>query len=214
MEEHLMTCYKCGAKASTETLEWCDCLTEAKTLVCPNCSSCFCKAPTQYRIEFWLNAPPSLHARKESLEKTDPAGDEQKPISPDRPLVLVVEDEMITRKVLCKYVAELGFNVIDAQNGVQGLEMAQQHIPDMVIADALMPRMDGREMCRLLKTNKDTAGIKVVITTATYTTLKYRNEGLRDFHADYYLMKPLKKNEIIEVINTALGSGARNAAIA
>ena len=77
-------------------------------------------------------------------------------------------------------------------NGKIGLEMAKQHKPDVIIADVMMPEMDGIEMCQLLKSNKVTRTIPVLMLTAKVAE-KERIEGI-DAGADVYLKKPFSVN--------------------
>jgi CheY-like chemotaxis protein len=80
--------------------------------------------------------------------------------------------------------------------------------PDLVLTDAFMPRVDGREMCGRLKSNPATSGLKVIIMTALYTAARYRSEAFRDFHADDYLSKPLEFKDLRAVLQKHLGGRA------
>ena len=59
-----------------------------------------------------------------------------------------------------------------------------------------MPKMDGREMCRLIKADAETAGIKVVVMTSLYTSVKYQTEAYKSFKVDDYLAKPLDFSQL------------------
>ncbi|MGC8763283.1 MAG: response regulator [Acidobacteriota bacterium] len=93
-------------------------------------------------------------------------------------------------------VEKLGYNVIVAKNGLEGLEMAWARRPDLVITDALMPKLDGREMARRLKEDPKTREIKVAVMTSVYTATKYRVEAMKLFKVDDYLSKPLELAEL------------------
>jgi len=107
-----------------------------------------------------------------------------------KPLILVIDDDAIVRKITAWFLATLGYRAILAENGLEGMVAARKHLPALILTDALMPGMDGRAMCRLLKSDPITAGIKIIITTGIYKKFKHRNEAQRDFHADGYLEKP------------------------
>ena len=63
-------------------------------------------------------------------------------------------------------LARQGFDTITAADGLEGLRLAVAHKPAVVIADATMPKMDGRELCQLIKSNPETAGVRVLLLTA------------------------------------------------
>jgi two-component system cell cycle response regulator len=111
-------------------------------------------------------------------------------------VVLIVEDEAINRKLIEKMVSSLGYRTLVAQNGVEGLDITKTQLPQIVLTDALMPKLDGREMCRLLKSDPLTRHVKVVVMTALYVKSKYRYEAINQFQADEYLNKPLKIDEL------------------
>ena len=65
-----------------------------------------------------------------------------------RPLVLLVDDEKDIQRVASRVIQSLGYGLVLGHNGEEGLELAPRYKPDLVLTDALMPRMDGREMAR------------------------------------------------------------------
>jgi two-component system, sensor histidine kinase ChiS len=98
----------------------------------------------------------------------------------------------------------MGYSVVLAENGKQGFERATELMPDIILTDALMPGMDGREMCRRLKSNPDTAGIRIIVTTGLYLKSKYRTEAINEFQVDEYLTKPLDPARLRKVIDELL----------
>ncbi len=84
------------------------------------------------------------------------------------------------------------YRIYEAHNGVHGFEMAKKHTPDLIIADVMMPEMDGIEMCEKLKSEKSTSNIPVIMLTAKIAE-KERIEGI-DAGADVYLKKPFSVN--------------------
>jgi signal transduction histidine kinase/AraC-like DNA-binding protein len=105
--------------------------------------------------------------------------------------LLIVEDNLELREYL-KLELKGVYRVLEATNGKIGLEMAKQHKPDVIIADVMMPEMDGIEMCQVLKSNKSTSTIPVLMLTAKVAE-KERIEGI-DAGADVYLKKPFSVN--------------------
>jgi CheY-like chemotaxis protein len=84
----------------------------------------------------------------------------------DRPLVLLVEDQSDLRRLYAEQLAISGFDVIEAEDGVDAIDHATNHTPDVVLMDLSLPRMDGWEATRRLKKDDRTAHIPVVALTA------------------------------------------------
>jgi two-component system phosphate regulon response regulator PhoB len=98
----------------------------------------------------------------------------------------------------------MGFGFIAAANGQEGLLMAHEYRPDLILSDAFMPKLDGREMCRLLKEDPATSPSKAIIMTGLYTDRKYRNEALDYFKVDDYVAKPLAVDDLIKLFKKHL----------
>ena len=78
--------------------------------------------------------------------------------------------------------------------------MAKEYRPDVVLTDALMPRMDGREMCRRLKDDPRTGHAKIIVMTSLYKGQRYKSEALTEFGADAYLQKPLEAETLAKTL--------------
>ena len=111
----------------------------------------------------------------------------------ERPIVLVVEDQSELRYYIAKHLRE--FKVLEATNGAEGLETAITQIPDLIISDIMMPKMDGIQLLEALKTNEKTSHIPIVLLTAK-ADLSSRLEGL-ETGADDYLTKPFDATELV-----------------
>jgi signal transduction histidine kinase len=99
-----------------------------------------------------------------------------------------------------------GHEVREASNGAEGLGMAKVHPPDLVIADALMPKMDGYELVRQLRLDPATAGVKVIFYTAAYLVDEVHKlaEGCGISHV---LVKPTEPQIILDTVAAALAEG-------
>ncbi|HSP05915.1 MAG TPA: response regulator, partial [Acidobacteriota bacterium] len=121
-----------------------------------------------------------------------------------RPLVLVLDDERPILAMAAQLIERLGYGVVTGANGEEGLALARSHKPDLVLSDALMPRMDGREMCRKIKTDPQLSKTKVIIMTSLSTRPRDRSTAFKEFRMDEYLQKPLAFKDLRKVLEKLL----------
>lgn len=197
-------CHSCGHRIDASVVEWCACISKLQSVVCQNCGACSCRAPLPYQLTFWTNMPSELVRERIRRSRSASVGSASPGVVPSslmkRPLVLVVENDLLALKSATAAIAKLGYGYITARNGVEAIRMVHQERPEIVLADALMPVMDGRQLCRLIKADDRTRHIKVVIMTALYRAATHKYESLHEFGADKYLYKPLKENELATAI--------------
>lgn len=93
-----------------------------------------------------------------------------------------------------------GFQVVEAKDGASALELARLK-PDVVVLDVRLPDISGFEVCRCLKANPETAGIKVLLTSATFVTLDNKVEGI-EVGADGYLTQPFEPEELAATVQS------------
>jgi signal transduction histidine kinase/DNA-binding response OmpR family regulator/ligand-binding sensor domain-containing protein len=124
----------------------------------------------------------------------------------DHPLVLVIEDHTDMRQFITECL-QLHWRVITAPNGLEGIEVARQQIPDMVISDVMMPHKSGFEVCEALKLDPITAHIPIILLTAKVSTTA-RIKGLRA-GADEYLPKPFSTEELLARMDNILQNRER-----
>jgi len=123
-----------------------------------------------------------------------PGDDRQKVEDVDIPMILVVEDNADIRMMITENL-EREFQVMEAGDGSAGLKLAIDHMPELVITDLMMPRMDGIEMCTHLKSDLRTSHIPVIMLTAK-AALEDKLQGL-ETGADDYIPKPFEIKEVI-----------------
>jgi signal transduction histidine kinase/ligand-binding sensor domain-containing protein/DNA-binding response OmpR family regulator len=116
--------------------------------------------------------------------------------------VLVAEDNAELRAFIRMHL-QGRFRVIEAANGLQGLELARRLLPDLVLSDVMMPGLDGYAFCRALKEDRETDFIPVILLTARAAT-EDRLAGLREA-ADAYLTKPFQVEELTTQIDNLIG---------
>lgn len=107
--------------------------------------------------------------------------------------ILIVEDNEELRNYLEKQL-EASYTIITAKNGVQGLKKAKKKGPDILISDVMMPKMDGFELCKLVKKTKELCHIPIILLTAKNAS-HHKLEGL-EYGADDYISKPFNLVEL------------------
>lgn len=116
------------------------------------------------------------------------------------PVALVVDDSMLIRHTVCRYLQERGFQVESATNGVEALEVLAQIRPDIIVTDLNMPKMTGSELITALKANPQTAEIPVVIIAAKRTS----TDGEMESRAQYVIYKDIAIDGQLEKAINAL----------
>ena len=128
-----------------------------------------------------------------------PSGPETtEPALANAPLVLVVEDYPDAREMYVEYLKFSGFRVAEARNGVEALDRAFELHPDIFLMDLALPRMDGWEATRRLKTDVRTQAIPVVALTGH--ALAGHVEGAREAGCDVFVTKPCLPGTLVDEI--------------
>jgi diguanylate cyclase (GGDEF)-like protein len=117
--------------------------------------------------------------------------------------LIVVDSNASDRRLFLTLLGNFGHRVLEAEDGLAGLEMAKTDLPDLVITDILMPRMDGFTLVRRLRAEPLLAGVPVIFQTANYQESEVRRlaqaSGIR-----FILSKPADPQEILRTVNAAL----------
>jgi DNA-binding response OmpR family regulator len=141
-----------------------------------------------------LNADPSLLADADNAEHSHKKGLKS---------FLIVEDDPDVRQFLKEFF-ERDYKIYESDSGSEGLEIAIEHNPDVVISDVMMPQMNGIDLCKQLKGNIKTSHIPVILLTAK-TSFSHHKEGL-EIGADAYITKPFSPEMLSLTINNLLQS--------
>lgn len=123
-------------------------------------------------------------------------------MSADQPVVLVVEDEVAQREVLVYNLQAEGFSVVIATNGDKALLAVEEHQPDLIILDWMLPGVSGIEICRRLKLRPATRGIPIMMVSARVEEVD-RVRGL-ETGADDYISKPYSVAEFLARVRNQL----------
>lgn len=135
---------------------------------------------------------------------TNPMGDSSSP------LVLVVEDYQDAREMYAAYLQFSGFQVAEATNGVEAIDKSIELMPDIILMDLALPKMDGWEATRRLKMDERTRHIPVVALTGH--ALAGHAEGARQAGCDSFVTKPCLPDALVAEIHRMLAARKPNSA--
>ena len=121
-----------------------------------------------------------------------------------QPLVLVVEDYQDAREMYAAYLSFSGFRVAEATNGIEAIEKTLELMPDIILMDLALPRMDGWEATRRLKLDERTRHIPIVALTGH--ALAGHAEGARQAGCDSFVTKPCLPDALVAEIQRMLAA--------
>ena len=117
--------------------------------------------------------------------------------------VLIVEDNELNMKLFHDLLEAHGYRTVETRNGIEVLDLARQHHPDLILMDIQLPEISGLEVTRWLKDDAELKSIPVVAVTAF--AMKGDEERIRDGGCEAYLSKPISVGKFIETIRQFLG---------
>jgi CheY-like chemotaxis protein len=121
-----------------------------------------------------------------------------------RPLILLVDDEPSIRETVSFILEMEGYQVVTAENGDEALEQIRRLQPPVVLLDAMMPRRDGFDVCRTVKSDPTLAATKVVMLTALGQ--KTDQERAMVAGADFYVTKPFDEEDLLALLARLTGA--------
>jgi len=122
--------------------------------------------------------------------------------SSNSPTVLIIDDQRENRLLLSAQLIMDGYQIVEAAGGREGIEIAQERDPDIILLDVMMPDIDGFEVCKILKEDPDTHLIPIIMVTALSKD-KSRIEG-KKAGADEFLSRPHIKEELLVRVRTLI----------
>ncbi len=113
---------------------------------------------------------------------------------------MVVDDSVTVRKVTQRLLVREGYNVLLAKDGVDALRQMQEVIPDVMLVDIEMPRMDGFDLTKNVREHADYANVPIIMITSR-TADKHRNHAL-SLGVDVFLGKPFSEDELLRHVKS------------
>lgn len=108
--------------------------------------------------------------------------------------VLIIEDDVAINEMINTFIENAGYQALRAETGLVGINLALEHIPDLIICDIHLPGMHGLEVIRKLKAKAQLVDIPLIMLTADL----FRAEESFDIGADEYIVKPIRKNQLMK----------------
>lgn len=115
---------------------------------------------------------------------------------------LVVEDSLTEREILTRCLQQGGIKVSAAANEEEALKIIEEHRPDVIILDVVLPGKSGFEICRNLKSEENTKDIPIILCSTKGTEMD-KFWGLKQ-GADFYIPKPIDQNEFVKTVQQIL----------
>jgi len=113
--------------------------------------------------------------------------------------ILIVDDDEDIRLIVEYSVQQMGYRTFTAANAEEALSLVEHSRPDIVLTDALMPKVDGRQLCRLIKAAD--VSIKAIVLSSLSKSAAYIREALHVFQADAFLAKPIDFDEMRRLLD-------------
>ena len=117
--------------------------------------------------------------------------------------VLIVEDNELNMKLFHDLLEAHGYKTIETRNGIEALDLARKHKPDLILMDIQLPEVSGLEVTKWIKEDDDLKAIPIVAVTAF--AMKGDEERIREGGCEAYLSKPISVGKFIETIRHFLG---------
>ena len=114
--------------------------------------------------------------------------------------ILIVEDNVLNMKLFNDLLEAHGYNTIKTADGVQAIELARQHRPNLILMDIQLPEVSGLDVTRWLKEDEELKSIPVVAVTAF--AMKGDEERIRQGGCEAYLSKPISVTKFLETVRT------------
>jgi DNA-binding response OmpR family regulator len=123
--------------------------------------------------------------------------------------VLIVDDETEIRKLLRRVFDDRGYRILEADRGLAALSMVKEHMPDVIILDAMLPEVHGFDIAKRLKGTERYGHIPIVMVSAVYRGWRFAEDLKASYGVDAYLEKPFKVADVVRAVENALERNAQ-----
>ncbi len=137
------------------------------------------------------------------MEKGEPTEGGQSPGKPRRKTVLIVEDNELNMKLFHDLLDAYGYATLQTRSGVEALELARRHMPQLILMDIQLPEVSGLEVTRWLKQDEVLRSIPVIAVTAF--AMKGDEERIRQGGCEAYLSKPISVAGFVGTVRQFIG---------
>ena len=119
-----------------------------------------------------------------------------------QPIALVVDDSMLIRHTVCRFLEQRGFSVTSATNGVEAMLILESVLPDLIVTDLMMPKMTGEQLITAVKDNPVTSRVPVVVLAGRSSAREMKPEE----RADYVIFKDIDiEKQLLKALSLTLG---------
>jgi DNA-binding response OmpR family regulator len=146
-----------------------------------------------------MNLPDDLRARASAEAGVASSGTGK--------LVLVVDDDDEIRKLLKRSLGQKGWRVIEADRGLLALRLVKDHVPDLIILDAMMPELHGFDIARRIKGSAKYGRIPIIMISAEYRGWRIAEDLKQNYGIEHYVEKPFRVGDILDLAQRLLARG-------
>jgi two-component system cell cycle response regulator DivK len=134
-----------------------------------------------------------------TFENTNPKANADRPV---RKKVLIVEDNDLNMKLFNDLLVAHGYGTLQSKDGVQALELARQHRPDLILMDIQLPEISGLQVTQWIKEDEDLRAIPIIAVTAF--AMKGDEEKIREGGCEAYIAKPISITSFLRTVERFL----------
>ncbi len=148
---------------------------------------------------------PAERVLGETPARAEPTGaPSSEEVRPDRPSILVIDDDAISREALTILLEEEGYEVLTVSGGEEGLKSVQEHRPDLLLLDMMMPGMDGVDVIRSIRRQPGLGRVRIIALTGDVT--RERLQNVLESGADRFVAKPFRIPDLLDSVREILRS--------
>jgi DNA-binding response OmpR family regulator len=125
-------------------------------------------------------------------------------------VILVVDDEEEIRKLLTRLLTQKGHRVLEADRGLLALRLVKDHVPNLIILDAMLPELHGFDIARRIKGSAKYGHIPIIMVSAVYRGWRIAEDLKQNYGVEQYIEKPFRIAEVLEAVGRLLSHGERS----